>query len=473
MEQKTKRADALDALRGLAILLMILSGNIHFANPLPAWMYHAQVPPPDFVFKPDLPGITWVDLVFPFFLFAMGAAFPFALSKKLDAGVPRWRIVLQIVLRGILLTGFAIYIQHIKPFAFSAEPTIGDWLLGLLGFALLFPILLRLPHTLKPAVRYAIKAAGVLGAAGLLSYITFPDGTGFSITRSDIIIIVLANVAVLGSLIWLVTRDTIVPRLGVLGILIALRLTQSIDGSWNQWLWHFTPFPWMYSLYYLQYLFIVLPGTIAGDMIYRWMNAPEHDRMEEEPAGQGQQIPAFLLMIVLLVVNVSGLYSRMVLATAVADAVLCVAGYVLLSRSRSAIGTLHRSLFHWGFYWLVLGMVFEAYEGGIKKDHPTMSYYFVTTGLAVFTYVAFSVLCDHFKKSKYVRILIDNGQNPMIAYVGGSALVLPILAVTHLGSILDVLSVTPWLGFVRGVIFTSLVALATSFFTRKKLFWRT
>lgn len=32
------------------------------------WMFHAQTPPPTYAFNPDVPGITWVDLVFPFFL---------------------------------------------------------------------------------------------------------------------------------------------------------------------------------------------------------------------------------------------------------------------------------------------------------------------------------------------------------------------------------------------------------------------
>ena len=31
----------------------------------------------------------------------------------------------------------------------------------------------------------------------------------------------------------------------------------------------------------------------------------------------------------------------------------------------------------------MLGLVFESYEGGIKKDHPTLSYYFITSGLAI------------------------------------------------------------------------------------------
>lgn len=99
----TKRSLALDALRGFAILMMILSGQIPFhINTLPAWMYHAQVPPPEHKWIPTLPGITWVDLVFPFFLFAMGAAFPIALSRRLDQGISKWKISIQIFERGVL-----------------------------------------------------------------------------------------------------------------------------------------------------------------------------------------------------------------------------------------------------------------------------------------------------------------------------------------------------------------------------------
>lgn len=61
-----KRAYALDALRGYAILTMVLSATIA-GSILPAWMYHAQTPPPDHVFDPNIAGLTWVDLVFPFF----------------------------------------------------------------------------------------------------------------------------------------------------------------------------------------------------------------------------------------------------------------------------------------------------------------------------------------------------------------------------------------------------------------------
>ncbi len=40
-------------------------------------------------------------------------------------------------------------------------------------------------------------------------------------------------------------------------------------------------------------------------------------------------------------------------------------------------------IFQWGVSWLLLGLVFKPYEGGIKKDHATVSYYFLITGLGV------------------------------------------------------------------------------------------
>mgnify|MGYP003231753847 CR=1 FL=1 len=52
----TKRAYALDALRGYAIITMVLSATVAW-NSLPGWMYHAQTPPPDRAFDASLSGI--------------------------------------------------------------------------------------------------------------------------------------------------------------------------------------------------------------------------------------------------------------------------------------------------------------------------------------------------------------------------------------------------------------------------------
>jgi uncharacterized membrane protein len=72
---KEKRAYALDALRGFAILAMVLSGTIKYKI-LPAWMYHAQEPPPTHTFHPNLPGFNLGRYCISNFLVLYGSSYP-------------------------------------------------------------------------------------------------------------------------------------------------------------------------------------------------------------------------------------------------------------------------------------------------------------------------------------------------------------------------------------------------------------
>jgi len=466
-----RRADAIDALRGFAIITMILSGSIPFSGPaaLPGWMYHAQLPPPDHVFNPNLPGITWVDLVFPFFLFAMGSAFPFALRKRIEQGIPYWKLSLQAIQRGFLLAVFALFLQHSKPYALSGNPESFHWIIGLVGFGILFLIYYRYPNTFNSKLILTIKIITGICAIILFSQLTYTKGTGFLLNRSDIIILVLANVALFGSLIWLLTKDQLLIRLSILAILLAFRITHNIDGSWTKIIWDATPAPEIYKFYFLQYLFIVIPGTISGDLFYKWMKSPFAD----SSSGNGSKfLYLSALAILIIVINLFGLYSRQLILNLIGNILLLSTGLFLLKNANPQLLTLYKNLFAWGTFFLLLGLTFESYESGIKKDPSTLSYYLVTSGLAFMALIYFSIVSDHWKKSKYINLLIENGQNPMIAYIAGSNFVMPILALSGLSTILNYLLINPWLGFLKGLIFTLLAALATSFFTKKKIFWR-
>ena len=72
-----------------------------------------------------------------------------------------------------------------------------------------------------------------------------------------------------------------------------------------------------------------------------------------------------------------------------------------------------------------------------------------------------------------MQLLIENGQNPMIAYAGINNLVIPVLPLTSVNQFLSSLVSSPWLGFVHGAIITLLLALSVSFFTKRNIFWRT
>jgi predicted acyltransferase len=467
----TKRADALDALRGFAIITMILSGSIPFSGPaaLPGWMYHAQLPPPDHIFNPNHPGITWVDLVFPFFLFAMGAAFPFALRKRIEQGVSYLKLSLQAIQRGILLVVFALFLQHSKPYALSGNPETFHWLIGLIGFVILFLIFYRYPKSVNPKLVTSIKIAIGIGALFLFSQLTYTKSSGFLLSRSDIIILVLANVALFGSIIWLFTKDNLLIRLSILAFLLAFRITHNIEGSWTSYIWDLTPAAEIYKFYFLQYLFIVIPGTIAGDLFYWWMKTSTDESVADKSENY---IYLFLLSTGIIVLNLLGLYSRLLILNLIGNFVLLSVGLIILKNNKSQLLDLYKKLFQWGAFWLMLGLTFESFEGGIKKDPSTLSYYLVTSGLAFMALIAFSIISDYWKKSRYINLLIENGQNPMIAYIAGSNFVMPILALTGLSTLLNYLLLNPWLGFLKGLIFTILAAMVTSFFTKKKIFWR-
>ncbi len=503
----TKRAVALDALRGFAILTMVLSGVIP-RKILPAWMYHAQIPPPDHVFNPNLPGLTWVDLVFPLFLFSMGAAIPLALSRRLAKGWNIKKIILSILKRGFLLGSFAIFLQHIRPFTINQNPSPQTWRLAMLGFLVLFLMFVRLPKSWSLWLRNFLTIGAWFIGILLLYKLGDPDGTGFSLEQSDIILIILTNIAVFSSIIWLVTRHNPWLRIGLLGLLLALDLSANADG-WIASVWSISPAPWIFRFDYLKYLFIGIPGTIVGDLIYSWLQSTQADdaierRQKATPLyippreeGRGQKdeevfpsniegeslvknnwspkkfIGIIGLMLLITVTLLVGLQSRLVWQTTILTVLLCLSGFILFSKPVNSVEKLLNILYRWGVYWLILGLLFEPYQGGIKKDEATISYFFTTTGMAIFILILLIIIIDVFKRQLSLQLLIDNGMNPMIAYVAFANVLWPILVLSGWNDQINQMTSTPVAGFLRGVVYTLIIAGFVSLFTRLKLFLRT
>lgn len=92
------RIASIDALRGLTILVMIFVNDLAGVNGVPTWMKHMA---------PEADGMTFVDVVFPAFLFIVGMSVPLALGRRLDRGVRPgilWRHILTRTL-GLLVIG--------------------------------------------------------------------------------------------------------------------------------------------------------------------------------------------------------------------------------------------------------------------------------------------------------------------------------------------------------------------------------
>ena len=85
---KSNRILSIDIFRGLTIFLMVFVNDLAGVANIPAWMKHVAA---------DVDGMTFVDVVFPAFLFIVGMAIPFAVSKRMARGQTElefWRHVL-------------------------------------------------------------------------------------------------------------------------------------------------------------------------------------------------------------------------------------------------------------------------------------------------------------------------------------------------------------------------------------------
>ncbi|ANE49990.1 DUF5009 domain-containing protein [Flavisolibacter tropicus] len=463
-----KRNQSLDALRGFAILAMVLSGSIAFGDVLPAWMYHAQVPPPNHTFDPTLPGITWVDLVFPFFLFSMGAAIPLSLDRYAKQDGPWTAVLFTAARRYVLLTFFALFTFHMRAWVISGAPGTQEYLLSILGFILLFFQFYETKQERYYQLFRLLKVAAFLIAVALLYFLSF-NGKPFSLEKSDIIILVLGNMAFFGTLIWWFTRYRPMLRIGILPFVMAVFLGGKESGSWNETLFQFSPMVWAYKFYYLKYLFIIIPGTMAGE----WLLRAAVQKTETPVTDYKRMAVISILSFSLVILNVALLFSRyLVMNLLITVVVLTILGFLLRSINKRQHLMLQR-FFRAGVYLLLLGLFFEAYEGGIKKDFSTYSYYFVTSGLAFFMLIGFHGLQLFQSSGRLTHYLSLNGRNPMVAYVAGNLLLLPLLHLTGGITLFESMNSNAWIGFLRGALFTGIVSLITIFFTQRKWFWKT
>ena len=575
------RAHALDALRGYAIITMVLSAMEAFSV-LPRWMYHAQVPPPDHVFDPTIYGITWVDIIFPFFLFSMGAAIPLSLGRQHAKGESIMKLTWKTVQQWVKLTFFAIFIIHAFPFMLGYEQEWMRYAMPIFFFILLCLMFMPNPFGLSPYKARAITWSAYLVAVGFMLLQPYAGGAPFRLTDSDCIMLILANVSLTGSIIYLLTIGHPLRRLALLPFLVALFMAAHTANSWPALLIHTSWLPWLYLPAYQEYLLIIIPGTVAGEWIAQWLekmkandtseglvdnyqkkseavlengnplkggrgavlesgNKVKNDekavlenenkvrtRSEEmKDKENALALPVALLSLVLIVVNVVLLFGRHLVANLVATMVLtALTAWLLRSRreadttgveaakqraaskdassqnaakqevsnreassqeaakqevynqkssSTPASPTLHfwQRLSSAGAYLLLLGLCLESYEGGIRKDDVTLSYLFVTCGLAFYALLLLTVVCDHWHVRWLCAPLEMVGKNPMVAYVSASMVIIPVLILTQLYPYIDVLSSQPLTGFLKGVLLTALCMALTAWFTHKRWFWKT
>jgi heparan-alpha-glucosaminide N-acetyltransferase len=96
-----RRIASIDVFRGLTMMVMIFVNELSSAHGLPWWTYHALA---------EQDAMTYVDMVFPFFLFIVGMSMPLAIERRLELNPSQVALWRHIALRalGLIVLGLIL-----------------------------------------------------------------------------------------------------------------------------------------------------------------------------------------------------------------------------------------------------------------------------------------------------------------------------------------------------------------------------
>jgi predicted acyltransferase len=354
-----------------------------------------------------------------------------------------------------------------KAWVLVENPGMAEHLLSMASFGLLFAVFYESKNA--KSIQLGIMITALISGTVMMVF-WHQNYNGFDLYKSDIIIMLLGNMALFGTMIYYFTHDKPLLRLGILPLIFAVFVAaKEPASSWTKDLFNFNniagyKFDWVYQFYFLKYLFIVVSGTYAGEWMLRY-------RSSETAVSGKPQLSLVFISILLIVSNLIGLYMRIPEINVLISVILCgIALYII--RKENITGSMQQFV-QAGSYALILGLFLEAYEGGIKKDVSTYSYYFVTSGLAFFCLILFNLISDTRIWKNPIHFLALTGKNPMVAYVAGNLLLLPALNITGVKPYWEMLNQNVWMGTLKGLIFTGIVALITIFFVKRNRLWKT
>jgi len=135
---KTDRISSIDQFRGFAILTMVLANYMGGASIIPAWLKHS----------PDV-GLTVIDLIAPFFIFAIGLTYGLSFRRRLEHD-GAFKTNSQFFTRYLAIIGLGAVISAGET-TFGLNPGGIDWgVLQTIGMAgLITLVVIRLPSVYR------------------------------------------------------------------------------------------------------------------------------------------------------------------------------------------------------------------------------------------------------------------------------------------------------------------------------------
>ena len=208
------RLVSLDVFRSLVIAAMTFVNYLSPVKNTPAWAKHRP---------PELEGYTFVDVVFPAFLFMVGIAIPFALQRRLERGDSLPTIVGKILLRtgGLLLLGVITANDHMySPEVTGLSKSLWFFLTLLCAVAICTPLPMQ-----NRKLRLAIQVLAAVGLVVLLCVYRGKDEAGNIVWLEHSYWGMLGMIGwayLASSLCWLIFRDNSTALMGIMGLMLVL-----------------------------------------------------------------------------------------------------------------------------------------------------------------------------------------------------------------------------------------------------------
>lgn len=148
-----KRIISIDALRGITIFIMIFVNELASVKNVPQWMKHMPA---------DADAMTFVDVVFPSFLFIVGMSIPFAFNARLIKGDSAKTIWTHTLKRAVALIIIGVFMVNAEYGYDASKMLIAPAFWGLLAYAMPVPIWNKYPKDFPVWLKNILQYGGML-----------------------------------------------------------------------------------------------------------------------------------------------------------------------------------------------------------------------------------------------------------------------------------------------------------------------
>jgi heparan-alpha-glucosaminide N-acetyltransferase len=152
-QMPVQRILAIDTFRGITMLVMIFVNTLAGTRGIPAWMEHMPA---------DVDGMTFVDAVFPAFLFIVGMSIPFAFAQRLRAGDTPLQLQGHMLARTLGLLVLGVFMVNAEEGYNEQAMHMSIYLWNLLFYVAAI-LVWNVYRFQNKAISIGLRAAGALG----------------------------------------------------------------------------------------------------------------------------------------------------------------------------------------------------------------------------------------------------------------------------------------------------------------------